>query len=308
MWKDWIRPLVRPLPQWSTVAVAAPQHAVAAYLHGDDGVTDVTTDHTVASLKPLVIATSIDAGQRPVIEYCDRVTGKRVGSLRLTRMASLGIGDQASPTLYRVTAGEHHCLSWPRSAWNRWLQNRLMRRQPSSHHALMAPVAVQQLMVAYLCPRPVVLVSVDTPHHRNMFPMDLIGPLSRSGLYSLALRSTNVSTQVMRETGRVALSCIPAGMKPMAYQLSAHHKIPLKGWDELPFPVRPSRELGIPAVASALCVHELTLLHSQEIGSHTFFLGRIVSDEPLARGEQLHHTPGYYQTYRRRQDMPFAEA
>lgn len=138
--------------------------------------------------------------------------------------------------------------------------------------------------------------------------MDLIGPLTRSGLYSLALRSTNVSAQVMRETGRVALSCIPAGMKPMAYQLSAHHKVPLKGWDELPFPVRPSRELGIPAVASALCVHELTLLHSQEIGSHTFFLGRIVSDEPLAHGEQLHHTPGYYQTYRRRQDMPFAEA
>ncbi|PXV55912.1 NADH-FMN oxidoreductase RutF, flavin reductase (DIM6/NTAB) family [Dyella jiangningensis] len=308
MWKDTLRPWVRPLPQWSTVAVAAPQHAVAAYLHADDGVHDVTMDHTVASLKPLVIATSMNAGQRPVIEYCDTVTGKRLGSLRLARMVPLSIGEQASPTLYRVTAGEHHCLGWPRNAWNRWLQNRLMQRQPSSQHALMAPNAVQQLMIAYLCPRPVVLVSVDTPHHRNMFPMDLIGPLSRCGLYSLALRSTNVSAQVMRETGRVALSCIPAAMKPLAYKLSEHHKMPLQRWSDLPLAVRPSRELSIPAVASALCVHELTLLHSQEIGSHIFFLGRVLSDEALAHGEQLHHTPGYYQTYRRRRDMPFAEA
>lgn len=307
MWKDLVRPLVRPLPQWSTVAVVAPQHAVKAYLHGDDGMVDVTIDHTVASLKPLVMATSMHAGTRPVIEYCDTVTGKRVGLLRLARMVSLTVGQDMSPTLYRVTAGEHHCLGWPRGPWNRWLQNRLMLRQPTSHHALMAPTAVQQLMIAYLCPRPVVLVSVDAGNHQNIFPMDLIGPLSRCGLYSLALRSTNVSARVICETGRVALSCIPAAMKATAYKLSEHHKKPLQDWQELPFPVRPSQCLGIPTVASALRVYELAVLHSQEIGSHTFFLCRIMSDERLAPGEQLHHTPGYYQSYRRRRDMPFAE-
>jgi len=171
----------------------------------------------------------------------------------------------------------------------------------------MEPAVAQQLMIAYLCPRPVVLVSVDAPGHRNIFPMDLIGPLDRSGLFSLALRSTNVSVPTMREVRRVALSGIPATMKAVVYKLAAHHKQPLADWNELPFPVRPSREFGIPAVAAALHIRELAIVHSQEVGSHTLFLGRIVSDENLAAGTQLHHTAGFHQAWRRRQGVPFAE-
>jgi len=48
-------------------------------------------------------------------------------------------------------------------------------------------------------------------------------------------------------------------------------------------------------------------VHSQEVGSHTLFLGRIISDENLAEGTQLHHTAGFHQTYRRRQGTPLAE-
>jgi len=171
----------------------------------------------------------------------------------------------------------------------------------------MEPAVAQQLMIAYLCPRPVVLVSVDAPGHRNIFPMDLIGPLDRSGFFSLALRSTNVSVPTMREVRRVALSGIPATMKAVVYKLAAHHKQPLADWSELPFPVRPSREFGIPAVAAALHIRELAIVHSQEVGSHTLFLGRLVSDDKLAEGTQLHHTAGFHQAWRCRQGMPFAE-
>ena len=306
MWKDWTRPLVRPLPQWSTVAVAAPQQVVTATLHWDDQSADVTADHTVASLVPLVITTSLDAGQHPVLEYRDRATGKPLGVLRLARMASVAT-EKTSIALYRVTAGEHRCLGWPLRAWNGWLQNRLMLKNRSPQHFAPEPAAVQQLMIAYLCPRPVILVSVDTPGHRNIFPMDLIGPLERSGFFSLALRSTNVSVSVMREVRRVALSSIPATMKAAVYQLAKHHKQPLQGWNAPPFPVHPSREFGIPAVAAALRIQELDIVHSQEVGSHTLFLGRIVSDEKLAEGTQLHHTAGFHQAYRRRHGMQLAE-
>jgi Conserved protein/domain typically associated with flavoprotein oxygenases, DIM6/NTAB family len=306
MWKDWIRPFVRPLPQWSVVAVAPPQQVVTANLRWDGQSVDVTADHTVASLMPLVIATSVDAGQRPVLEYRDSATGRLLGVLRLARTASLAT-DETSLALYHVATGEHRCLGWPRRSWNAWLQNRLMRKNRSSNHLNMEPSAAQQLMIAYLCPRPVVLVSVDAPGHRNIFPMDLIGPLERSGLFSLALRSTNVSVPVMREVRRVVLSGIPATMKAVVYQLAEHHKQPLPDWHALPFPVRPSREFGIPAVAAALRIRELTIVHSQEIGSHTFFLARIASDENLAEGTQLHHTAGFHQAYRRRLGMPFAE-
>ncbi|MGH8158774.1 MAG: flavin reductase [Rhodanobacter sp.] len=297
---------MRPLPQWSAVAIAPPQRVVTATLHWDGKSVDVSADHTVASLKPLVIASSLDAGQRPVLEYRDSATGRLLGALRLARTASVA-AERTSLTLYHVATGEHRCLGWPRRSWNAWLQNRIMLKNRSSNHLNTEPVAVQQLMIAYLCARPVVLVSVDAPGHQNIFPMDLIGPLERSGLFSLALRSTNVSVPAMREVHRVALSSVPAAMKAVVYKLSEHHKQPLLDWNALPFPVRPSREFGIPAVAAALRVQELTIVHSQEIGIHTFFLGRITSDENLAEGAQLHHTAGFHQAYRRRQEMPLTE-
>ncbi|OOG56556.1 hypothetical protein B0E48_10540 [Rhodanobacter sp. C03] len=306
MWKDWIRPFVRPLPQWSTVAVAPPQQVVTATLRWDGHSADVTADHTVASLVPLVIATSLDAGPRPVLEYRNNTTGTLLGVLHLAQMASVA-SETTAITLYHVAAGGHRCLGWPLRSWNAWLQNRLMRKNRAPHHFAPEPAAVQQLMIAYLCPRPVVLVSVDAPGHQNIFPMDLIGPLERSGLFSLALRSTSASVSVMREVRRVALSGIPAPMKAVVYKLAEHHKHPLQDWNALPFPARPSREFGIPAVAAALRIQELSIVHSQDVGSHTLFLGRIVSDEKLAEGTQLHHTAGFHQAYRRRHGIPLAE-
>ncbi|GLQ49939.1 hypothetical protein GCM10010872_13880 [Dyella flava] len=306
MWRDWVRPIVRPLPQWSTVAIAPSSQGVTATLHWDGKSADVTQDHTVASLKPLLIATSVDAGHHAVLEYCDSVTGTTLGVLRLVRATFIAV--EGTPLfLYRIAAGQHRCLHWPRRAWNAWLQNRLMLKSRAPHHLAMEPAAVQQLMIAYLCPRPVVLVSVGAPDHQNIFPMDLIGPLGRSGLFSLALRSTNVSQPVMRDVRRVVLSSVPAAMKSVVYKLSEHHKQALMDWSALSLPVRLSQQFGIPAVAEALRIQELRIVQSQEIGSHTFFLCRIVSDENLATGTQLHHTAGFYQAYRRRRNRAFAE-
>ena len=307
MWKDWLRPFVRPLPQWSPIAVASPQSVVAATFHANGQSTDATTDHTVASLNPLTIATDLDGGQRATLEYRDRATGTLLGILRLTRTDPIAPAG-ASVAFYHVVAGEHRCLGWPRRPWNAWLQNHAVRKTRSSHHSLMEPDAVQQLMIAYLCPRPVVLVSVAAEGHSNIFPMDLIGPLGRRGLFSLALRSTNVSVPVMREARRVALSGMPATMKDVVYKLAEHHKQPLQTWDALPFPSRPSGMYRIPIVAAALRIQELAIEDSQEIGSHVFFLCRIVSDENPAKGDQLHHTAGFHQAWRRRRGAPFAEA
>lgn len=306
MLKDWITPLVRPLPQWSPVAIAPPAQAVVATLRWDGQSVDVTQDHTVASLKPLTIATSLDAGRRPVLEYRDRATRGLLGVLQLVQIATIA-ADNTSLVLYYVAAGEHHCLAWPRRSWNAWLQNRSMARHRPAHQSAAEPSAIQRLMIAYLCPRPVVLVSVGEPGHQNIFPMDLIGPLERSGLFSLALRTTNVSEPVMRQARRVVLSHMPASMKATVYQLSEHHRQPLAEWGALPFPMRPSRQFGIPAVAAALRIQELDIVHSQEIGSHTFFVARVIADDNWAQGAQLHHTAGFHQAYRRGQDMPFAE-
>jgi flavin reductase (DIM6/NTAB) family NADH-FMN oxidoreductase RutF len=107
---------------------------------------------------------------------------------------------------------------------------------------------------------------------------------------------------------RVALSSVPGAMKPQVYQLSEHHRQPLLDWGQIRFPVRPSRESAIPVVAAAPRVRELVIVHSQEIGLHTFFLGRVVSDEQAGEGAQLHHTAGFHQAYRQRHGAPLPEA
>jgi flavin reductase (DIM6/NTAB) family NADH-FMN oxidoreductase RutF len=307
MWKDWIRPLVRPLPQWSPVAVVPPQTLVSAALRWDREMIDVTADHTVASLKPLMIATSLDAGPSPELEYRDTATGRMLGILRLQRTAPIGAAEMPVG-FYLVAGGEHYCLGWLRRSWNAWLQNRAMLKKRSPHNPGMEPNAAQQLLIAYLCPRPVVLVSVETLGHRNIFPMDLIGPLQRGGFFSLALRSTNVSAPVMREVRRVTLSGVPAELKTTVYQLAEHHKRPLGDWTELSLPVRPSREFGIPVMADALRILELAIVHHREIGSHIFFLCRIVADDNPGEGVQLHHTAGFHRDWRRRFATPFADA
>ncbi len=307
MWKDRIRPFLRPLPQWSAVAVAAPQDFVTAILRGSGKPQDATADHTVASLIPLVIASSLDAGERPRLEYRDNATGKLLGVLRLARTTDIASTERPL-VFHRIASGEQHCLRWPLRPWNAWLQNRAMLKNRKPHDFFMEPETVQQLMISYLCPRPVVLVSVAAGDHRNIFPMDLIGPLQSSGCFSLALRSTNVSVPFMREVRRVVLSSMPAAMKAEVYKLGGHHKQLLGDWTTLPFPVRPSREFGIPYAAAALHVRELEILETREIGSHTFFLGRIVSDEHMADGAQLHHTAGFHQAYRRRHGKPFEQA
>ncbi|HKU19282.1 MAG TPA: hypothetical protein VJP80_08575, partial [Candidatus Saccharimonadales bacterium] len=156
MLKDWLRPLVRPLPQWSPVAIAPPSQAITATLHWDGNSADVTADHTVASLNPLTIASSIDTGEHARLEYNDSATEKILGVLHLTKTGSIAT-ETSSVTLYKVIAGEHHCLGWPRRSWNAWLQNRSMLKNSRSNHLNMEPAAAQQLMIAYLYPRPVIL-------------------------------------------------------------------------------------------------------------------------------------------------------
>jgi flavin reductase (DIM6/NTAB) family NADH-FMN oxidoreductase RutF len=306
MWRKAIRQMLPSVPQWATVALEPQERVVTAELCWDGGRVDATDDHTIASLKPLTVATSVDAGARPLLRYSDADTGRTLGTLRLTQAGSIVMGD-ASINLYEVAGGGHQCLPRPLREWTAWRQNRNMLRHRATNHLNMAPAAAQQLMVSYLCPRPVVLVSVDTETHRNIFPMDLIGPLAHAGLFTLALRSSNVSEGVMRDVGRVALSHPPASMKAEVYGLARHHKDALARWEDLSLPVVPSGEFGIPALASALRVQELTIVHSVVVGSHTFFVARVASSELRHAGAQLHHTAGFHQYERTRRGMPFPE-
>jgi flavin reductase (DIM6/NTAB) family NADH-FMN oxidoreductase RutF len=182
-----------------------------------------------------------------------------------------------------------------------------MRKNTDPHNFSMTPEAVQQQMIFYICPRPVVLVSVDDGSHSNLFPMDLIGPIS-ADRFTLALRSTSQSIPTMKSARRVALSDVAARDSTLAYRLGAHHKNVRVAWDQLPFKIRPSSRFSLPCPETALRVREIEILDIDTIGSHTFFVTQVASEQSAGADPRFFHTSGIYQHFRTRNGRPFPPA
>jgi flavin reductase (DIM6/NTAB) family NADH-FMN oxidoreductase RutF len=301
---------MQPLPQWPPIALRAPQEGVQVRLKTVRGELDVTRAAVVASLRPLTIGVGLDAGllsaiegaSAPALQFIDLESGRTVGSLELRHTRNwLAAGTAIG--LFEVQRGQHRCVSWPRRPLNRWLQNRVMRKNIDPNNFFMAPEAVQQQMIFYICPRPVVLVSVDDGVHSNLFPMDLIGPVSATR-FTLALRSTSPSIATMKSARRVALSDVPARDFATAYKLGIHHKNVKVDWEHLPFAIQRSRNFSLRCPATALRVRELEILDFDTIGSHVFFVSQVVSEHLAGEGTQFFHTSGIYQHFRHRIGHP----
>jgi flavin reductase (DIM6/NTAB) family NADH-FMN oxidoreductase RutF len=151
--------------------------------------------------------------------------------------------------------------------------------------------------VFYICPRPVVLVTVEHQGTGNMFPMDLIGPTG-SPWFSIALRLTSPAVDLMRQSRRLALASVPISYKDIAYKLGEHHRKVRIDWDSLPFRVQRSSQFGLPVAQAALRVREVRIEECHPVGSHMLFLTAPVSDtrrDPPV-GKQLFHA--FYGTNR----------
>jgi hypothetical protein len=300
--KQWLRPLA----QWPPVALRAPQAVVQVCLATDRGRFDVTRAAVVAALRPLTLAVGLEEGCQPQLHFVDLESRCTLGTLRLQHLRNWHTS-RAALGLFEVHSGTQRCLRWPYRSWNHWLQNRRMRANTDPNNFHMAPEAVQQQMIFYICPRPVVLVSVDDGSHSNLFPMDLIGPVS-ADRFTLALRSTSPSIPTMKSARRVALSDVPAREYATAYRLGVHHKNVQVDWDHLPFAVLRSGEFSLRYPAFALRVREFAILDFETIGSHTFFLAQVASEQAVADDTQFFHTSGIYQHFRSRNGRPFAAA
>ncbi len=304
---------LRPIPQWSAIALRDPQDAVDVRLRHSGVDLDITRNNVVAALSPLTIAVGLDAatprvsGRAPAtIAFVDRMSGFLLGELRLRGSGTVSAAD-ARLDLFEIDRGAHWCLPWPHKTWNTWMQNRAIRANADPYNFALQPAAAQQLMIFYLCPRPVVLVSVDDGTHSNLFPMDLIGPIA-GDRFTLALRSTSRSVPVMRSVGRIALSSVAAADHQIAYRLGVHHRNVKVDWSALPFEVMRSAVYSLPIPAIALRVREVDVLHAETIGSHTFFVTRAVSDTRSSEAPQFFHTCGIHQYFRTRQGRPFDPA
>lgn len=304
---------LRPTSQWLAISLPAPQQLMDVRLIAGEHEFDVTTNSSVAAMRPFVLRVGLDpeiaAALRerpgPRLHLVDRAFGRTVGVLKLRHLRDWEVAD-ARMALFDVTAGTQYCAPWPRRLWDTFMYRRAARRKPPES-LLMLPDAVEQMMIFYLCPRPVYFVSVDDGSHSNVFPMDLVGPL-QPDRFTMALRNTSPSVETMKSTRRLALGDVPGSACDIAYQLGAHHKKLQVDWDSLPFKALRSRRFALRIPDIALRIREVELMEFQTVGSHTLFIGRIVSEQPLRAGAQLFHTSGVHQRLRTRLGSPLQEA
>jgi flavin reductase (DIM6/NTAB) family NADH-FMN oxidoreductase RutF len=306
---------LRPLPQWQTVGLSAPQDLVEVDFYVDERRFTATGRNVIVALRPLTIGIALNEQSHSALEsatikvslrFRDKASGHIVGKLRLIHATSKSVAG-ASLALFTVTGHSQRCLPWPYRPWNEWLQGRSNSKNTDPANFVISPQVLQQIMTFYICPRPVVLVSVDDGRHSNIFPMDLIGPIT-SGLFTLALRSTSQSVPTMIADRRVALSDVAFGDAAVAYSLGKHHRSIKVDVNALPFEIERSQQFALPVPSTAMRVRELRILHCESVGSHSLFVCETVSDTVKAEGHTLFHTSGLYHYFKLRQRQPLATA
>ncbi|HEY6987649.1 MAG TPA: flavin reductase [Bryobacteraceae bacterium] len=155
------------------------------------------------------------------------------------------------------------------------------------------------MTACFICPRPVVLVSVRHEERTNIFPMNLFGSIG-DGYFAFALNSVRKAAPLVERAGRVALSSIPFRFAGLARQLGKNHLKESVNYADLPFETTSSTALGLPIPEFALRVREMEIEAVRNLGSHTLFFARVLQDERRGDDLQFCMIHGIYEARRRR--------
>jgi flavin reductase (DIM6/NTAB) family NADH-FMN oxidoreductase RutF len=295
------------LPQEVTVAIREPQSEIAVWLHGRGAPRDVTYLHSIACASPFMVCIPFDdvetlkdlyGGDRAVLELRERTGAqRRLGKVGLRYSKAIPAGDSCLG-LFRARHCVNYCVPKARF-WGHYLQQAYWRwRDKKVPNVRMSATDEHAMMVMFICPRPVVLVTAMEKQGGNLFPMNLMGQLG-GGYFSLALNNERQASQCVKRSGRVALSSVPFEKAEVARQLAHHHREVSIDWNRLPFRVKDSSRFGVPVPEFALRVRELEVEAVEELGSHTFFIARILHEEVYADNPNFFMIHGIYQKVRR---------
>ena len=293
-----------PAPQVVPVGMRDPQNQVRVFLQGTGSPIDVTRRNVVASLRPFCLAVGVESthpldrleAKRLALEFRGSVGEERVlGRIDLRFFDSKPLG-RARLNFFRGISAYNFCVSrrklYMREIYDSYVAWRSGRyRNP--HSFRMSTRDLRSLFVSYLCPRPVVLVTVVHGDASNIFPMDLIGPVTNS-YFSLALRNTSRAGALIKSAGRVSLADVPIERTALAHALGQHHKEKSIDWSSLPFGISRSRVFGLPVPDFSPRVRDMEVDDFFGVGSHTFFLAREVSSEKRNNSQQMFHMNGFY--------------
>jgi flavin reductase (DIM6/NTAB) family NADH-FMN oxidoreductase RutF len=294
------------LPQQCTVAMSDPQSEVEVWLHGLGSPLNVTDSHSIACAAPPIVAIRLDhvaatqlkPGATLLLKFQERGgAGVLLGQLGLHSSSVIETGG-GDIHLFEVRSSQNYCLPklriWGHSLFHAWLRARSKRITDVT----MTARAAKAMTVLFICPRPVVLVSLTLGDTGNIFPMNLMGSFG-NGYFGFSLNSRRLASSLVERAGRLALSGIPFEEAHVARQLGKNHRQQAVDWSELPLRVTPSPALGIPVPSFASRVREMEIEAIRKLGSHTLFVARIIRDERRSESLQFFMIHGLYQAWRR---------
>jgi flavin reductase (DIM6/NTAB) family NADH-FMN oxidoreductase RutF len=296
------------LPQEFTVGLADPQTEITVWLHGMGAPRDVTLRQSTACSSPFVICIAFDKGQAPSeeqlrhlsLKFCERVGQERVlGEIGLklaTTISAFSVGE-SELVFFGARSSANYCLPkirlWAHYLFHAYSQLRAVNTSGMTMSFLERRAAV----VSFIRPHPISLVSAVDADGGNIFTMNIMGDLG-GGRFSFGLKDSRTGAQIVERTRRIALSTVPLPQARYVFALAANHFKQSIEFDQLPFETKKSSTFGIPVPVFAARVREMEVEEIHRVGSHTFFVAKIISDEIFADCEIVCAIHGFYQAWR----------
>jgi flavin reductase (DIM6/NTAB) family NADH-FMN oxidoreductase RutF len=293
------------LPQEFTLGLEEPQTEITVWLHGAGTPRDVTRRHSMVCASPLTICIGFDEGQRPnekdliypSLKFCERAGQKRV-------LGEIGLKPQTSVAeagsefiLFEPRSSKNYCLPRARLCAHYFLHAYRQWKRDNTKGIKMSFLERRAGMVVFICPHPILLVSVGSKADGNIFPMNILGDLG-NGYIGFALRGERLAGGLVERAGRIALSSLPVSQGALAYQLANNHTRTSIDWSQLPFATKMSRAFSIPVPEFAPRVMEVEIKSVRAIGSHRFFIARIIREDKFFDGLEFCSIHGFYQSWR----------
>ncbi len=236
------------------------------------------------------------------MRFCERGGhGQLLGEIGL-QLSTILPTEGPQLCLFKAMSCTNFCLPQSR-LWAHYLYHAADRRKKRTAETVkVSPLDDRCNAVTFICPRPVVLVSLLDGDRGNIFPMNLMGSVGRDYLV-FALNCKNQAAPLVEQIGQLAISSIPFNLGPATRELGKNHRLQSIDWEKLPFRTQKSKVLRIPVPEFALRVRELRVQYTRPLGSHTFFVTRIVGEEVHADGPEFHMIHGLYDARRRRNEL-----
>jgi flavin reductase (DIM6/NTAB) family NADH-FMN oxidoreductase RutF len=244
-----------------------------AWLECDGLLTDVSTNHWLLCIQPLVFGVWMDLGKTVGERYQLRFSDAAVITLDLIRR----IDDREGALLLLQV---DHCRLLQLDPIRRWV---LYRRYYSRDK--MTYGRFKGFAAAYSYPRRVRLVSFREGDEYNIFPMDLLGEVPSQHKYVFGLRHSNRTLERIVATGKIVVSEVPAAYEDVVYRLGKHHSSSPPALSELPFDVRCTKNFQFYYPVWVQGYKEVRIRQTFDMGSHMLLWGEIEREERVNAGE-----------------------